>query len=202
MQRNRLKTLPAVQTPFASMPGRARPEGGFTLIEMMVTVALLAVLIALVTPSFRGLLRDNRAAAQANALVGSLMLARSEAIKRNVPVVVCQSDDGITCTGDDDAWAAGWIVWPDSDRDGVLDPDDGDGIPEAGEEMIIEVQAALAVNFELSAGAASITYHPDGSIAGAADAFELVPPGGDTDHGRCIAIDVTGRPNVTKGACP
>jgi len=189
MERNRLKPMPA------------SPDRGFTLIEMMVTIAVLAILIALVTPSFRDLLRDNRAAAQANALVGSLMLARSEAIKRNVPVVVCQSDDGATCTGDGDAWEAGWLVWPDTDRDGALD-NDGDDIPEAGEELIIQAQAALEGRFDLSATGSSVTYRPDGSIAGAADAFELVPPGADTDHGRCVALDATGRPKVTKGACP
>ncbi len=188
MERNRPQPMPL---------GAAR---GFTLIEMMVTIALLAILIALVTPSFRDLLRDNRAAAQANALVGSLMLARSEAIKRNVPVVVCRSNTGTSCAGSE--WEDGWILWPDTDRDGALDPDDGDGIPEAGEEMILQVQEPLEGGFDLGATGAAITYRPDGTIAGAADAFELVPPGGDTDHGRCIEIDATGRPSVTKGACP
>ena len=175
-------------------------EPGFTLIEMMVTLTLLAILIALVTPSFRGLLADNRAAAQANALVGSLMLARSEAIKRNAPVVLCRSNSGTSCAGSE--WEDGWILWADMDRDGTLDPDDGDGIPEAGEEMILQVQQSLQGRFDLSATGSSVTYRPDGTIAGAADAFELVPPGGDTAHGRCIEIQVTGRPQVTKGACP
>ena len=173
---------------------------GFTLIEMMVSLTLLGILIALVTPSFQGVLRDNRATTQANALVGALMLARSEAIKRNAPVVLCRSNTGTSCAGSD--WADGWILWPDMDRDGALDPDDGDGIPEAGEEMILQVQEALEGRFDLSATGSAITYRPDGSIAGAADAFELLPPGGDTDYGRCIALDVTGRPTVTKGACP
>lgn len=183
--------------------GRAlgRLDRGFTLIEMMVTVVLLGVLIALVTPSFRDLLRDNRAATQANALVGSLMLARSEAVKRNVPVVACQSDDAATCGGEADAWAAGWLVWPDTDRDGALD-NDGDDVPEANEEPIIQSHAALTGRFDLGAAAASVTYNPDGSVVADAD-FELVPPdSSDADHGRCIAIDATGRPTVTKGACP
>jgi len=164
------------------------------------SLTLLAILIALVTPSFRGLLADNRAAAQANALVGSLMLARSEAIKRNAPVVLCRSNSGTSCAGSE--WEDGWILWADMDRDGTLDPDDGDGIPEAGEEMILQVQQSLQGRFDLSATGSSVTYRPDGTIAGAADAFELVPPGGDTAHGRCIEIQVTGRPQVTKGACP
>lgn len=171
-------------------PGFAPVDRGFTLIEMMVTLALLAILIALVTPSFQGLLRDNRAATQANALLGSLALARSEAVKRNVPVVVCRSNTGTSCAGDE--WEDGWIVWPDNDRDGVLD---------AGGEMIVATQGALAGNFDLVAAASAITYRPDGSST-AADAFELTPPGGDTAHGRCIKIDATGRPKVTKGACP
>lgn len=173
---------------------------GFTLIEMMVTVALLAILIAAVTPSFRGVLRDNHAATQANALVTSLMLARSEAIKRNAPVVMCRSNTGTSCAGSD--WADGWILWADMDRDGALDPDDGDGIPEAGEEMILQAQERLQGGFDLSATGSSFTYRPDGSVSGAADSFELLPPDGNADYGRCVAVDVTGRPSVTKGACP
>lgn len=169
--------------------GRSIRNRGFTLIEMMVTVAILAILIAAVTPSFRGLLRDNQAATQANALVTSLMLARSEAIKRNAPVVMCRSDDGASCAGSD--WAEGWILWADTDGDTTID---------SGE--IVQVQEALAGNFTLTATGSSFTYRPDGSVSGAADSFELLPPDGDTDYGRCVAVDVTGRPSVTKGACP
>ncbi len=166
-------------------------EQGFTLIEMMVTLTLLAILIALVAPSFRGLLTDNRAATQANAVVGSLMFARSEAVKRNAPVSLCQSAAGNDCDADASEWAKGWLVWVDLDSDTDVDADE-----------ILQVQAGLDGRFGLSATASLLTYRPDGSIAGAADAFELLPPGGDTIHGRCIQIDVTGRPRVAKGACP
>lgn len=162
---------------------------GFTLIEMMVTVALLAILIAAVTPSFRGVLRDNQAATQSNALVTSLMFARSEAIKRNAPVAMCRSNTGTSCAGSD--WADGWILWTDIDGDATVDSDE-----------IVQVQEALAGNFALTATGSSFTYRPDGSVSGAADSFELLPPDGDTDYGRCVAVDVTGRPSVTKGACP
>lgn len=172
-----------------SQQGRSIRNRGFTLIEMMVTVALLAILIAAVTPSFRGLLRDNQAATQANALVTSLMLARSEAIKRNAPVVMCRSNTGTSCAGSD--WADGWILWADTDGDTTID---------SGE--ILQVQEDLAGNFTLTATGASFTYRPDGSVSGAADSFELLPPDGDADYGRCVAVDVTGRPSVTKGACP
>ncbi len=162
---------------------------GFTLIEMMVTVAILAILIAAVTPSFRGILRDNQAATQASAVVTSLMLARSEAIKRNAPVAMCRSNTGTSCAGSD--WADGWILWTDIDGDATVDSVE-----------IVQVREALAGNFTLTATGSSFTYRPDGSVTGAADSFELLSPDGDTDYGRCVAVDVTGRPNVTKGACP
>ncbi|MFP5414689.1 MAG: GspH/FimT family pseudopilin [Gammaproteobacteria bacterium] len=162
---------------------------GFTLIEMMVTVAILAILIAAVTPSFRGILRDNQAATQASAVVTSLMLARSEAIKRNAPVAMCRSNTGTSCAGSD--WADGWILWTDIDGDAAVDSVE-----------IVQVREALAGNFALTATGSSFTYRPDGSVTGAADSFELLPSDGDTDYGRCVAVDVTGRPSVTKGACP
>jgi type IV fimbrial biogenesis protein FimT len=166
-------------SPCTSPPPRS---AGFTL-------TLLAILIALVAPSFQGVLRDSRAAALANVLVGSLMLARSEAVKRNAPVVLCRSNTGTSCAGSE--WEDGWLVWADTNGDGTLDADE-----------ILQVQQPLEGRFDLSATASAITYRPDGSITGAADAFELAAPGGDTEHGRCIAVDVTGRPSVTKGACP
>lgn len=91
-------------------------QGGFTLIELMVTIGLLAILLAAVAPSFRGLLLDNQAATQANAVVTSLMFARSEAIKRNVPVVMCRSNTGTDYAGSN--WANGWILFADADRSG------------------------------------------------------------------------------------
>jgi type IV fimbrial biogenesis protein FimT len=165
-------------------------NSGFTLIEMMVTVVLLAVLIAAVAPSFRGVILDNRAATQANALVSSLMLARSEAIKRNARVVICQSDSGATC--DDSDWTTGWILWADTNADTVID---------TGE--IVQTQDKLASRFTLTPEPAgpSVTYLPDGSLL-AAGSFELLSPDGDADYGRCIDVDLTGRPRVTKGTCP
>ena len=63
-------------------------NNGFTLIELMVTVAVLAIVLSLGVPSYRALIINNRLTAQANALVASINLARSEAIKRGVRVWV------------------------------------------------------------------------------------------------------------------
>jgi type IV fimbrial biogenesis protein FimT len=163
--------------------------GGFTLIEMMVTVGILAILLAMVAPSFRGLLLDNQAAAQADAVVTSLMFARSEAIKRNVPVVMCRSNTGTDCAGSD--WASGWIVFADADRSGSAAVTTGD--------PILQVVGKLSGKFTLTTGTESgFTYRPDGAVT-TADNFQLCPPDKVTSRARQIQVEASGRPVVVKG---
>ena len=69
---------------------KSRP-GGFTLVELMVTLTVLAILVGVALPSFRDMILNNRRTAIVNDLVSSLLLARSEAIKRGQPVSVCAS---------------------------------------------------------------------------------------------------------------
>ena len=70
---------------------------GFSLIELMVTLAVAAILMAIATPSFIALINGNRLTSTANELVSSLQLARSEALRRNTQVRVCRSESGNTC---------------------------------------------------------------------------------------------------------
>ena len=95
-----------------------RHQSGFTLIELVVTISVAAILMALAVPSFRSTIQNNRVTGQANEFVTSLTLARSEAIKRGRNATVCISSDGTSCTGSN--WAGGWLVWVDSNGDGVL----------------------------------------------------------------------------------
>jgi type IV fimbrial biogenesis protein FimT len=72
-------------------------QAGFTLIELMIVIVLVAIFVTVGVPSFQNLVSDNRLSTQANRLVSSLQLARSEAIKLRTPVSVCRSNDGSTC---------------------------------------------------------------------------------------------------------
>lgn len=82
---------------------------GFTLIELMVTITVAALLLAIGVPTFRDVALGSRLSATANDLLASVQLARSEAIKRNITVTVCPSTDGAACDGGAD-WDQGWIV--------------------------------------------------------------------------------------------
>lgn len=85
----------------ASTAGRAgspRPAG-FTLLELVITVAVLAIALGIAVPSFQGITNRNRLTSVANEVVAAMQLTRMEAIRRNQRVVMCPSTNGTTCSG-------------------------------------------------------------------------------------------------------
>jgi type IV fimbrial biogenesis protein FimT len=105
---------------------------GFTLIELMITIVLAVIVIALAVPSFQDTIRNNRLVTQTNQFISALNLARSEAIKRGVRVTVCRSGDQTSCGSG--AFDKGWIVFTDPNNNAALD---------AGEEIINVAGAAV-----------------------------------------------------------
>ncbi len=100
---------------------------GFTLIEMLVTLALGAIVVTLAAPNLRGLVASNRSATGANALVGALNLARSAAVKRSLPVSICPrvSPSSSSCaSAGSTSWSSGWIVFVDSGETGQIGTSD------------------------------------------------------------------------------
>ena len=90
-----------------------RNSRGLTLVELMVTLAVLAILLSLAAPSFSSLLASTRMSSQTNEFMGALNLARSEAVRRVQPVSLRASDS------DNYNYSKGWTVFPDADGDGA-----------------------------------------------------------------------------------
>jgi len=88
-----------------------RTMRGFTLIELMVTLAVLAILTMVAVPNFRDTIRRSRVSAASNALLADLHYARAEAINRGQLVSLCPSSNGSSCTAGGAAWEAGWLVY-------------------------------------------------------------------------------------------
>jgi prepilin-type N-terminal cleavage/methylation domain-containing protein len=97
----------------------SRRASGFTLTELMITLAIAAVLIGLGAPSFTGMLEKRRQAAENSALVEHLVLAREEAKNSASPMSLCISTDGKRCAGS--GWHDGYIVFRDAEGPGVVD---------------------------------------------------------------------------------
>jgi type IV fimbrial biogenesis protein FimT len=92
------------------MKTRCPLSRGFTLVELLVTIAVVAILSAIALPSFTHMIQRNEVSSASNRLLADLGYARSEAATRGTYVSVCPSDDGTSCA-DGAAWESGWIVY-------------------------------------------------------------------------------------------
>jgi type IV fimbrial biogenesis protein FimT len=168
---------------------------GFTLIELIVVVAIAAVVLMIGIPSFSASIKSSEVQTGSSNFFTTLLLARSEAVKRNQPAVICKSADGAACTAAGD-WEDGWLIYADADLDNVQD---------SGEE-VIRSYLALSNQITLRSNNASqsnrLTYRPDGTIT-TAGTFRVCH-GGETQWGRSIIISVTGRARREDGvaSCP
>ena len=93
-------------------------DTGFSLIEMMVVLSVLAVLLTVGAPSLNNLISDNRLLSQVYALRATLNNARTEALTQRTFVTVCNSSDGASCSG---SWNQGYIAFTDFNGNGALD---------------------------------------------------------------------------------
>jgi type IV fimbrial biogenesis protein FimT len=92
-----------------------RRPAGFTLWELICTLGIAAVILALGVPSFHGFVLDSRRTADVNGFVLAVQVARTEAAKRGEAVVLCPSLDGLQCVNDERGYSTGWLVFADQD---------------------------------------------------------------------------------------
>ena len=119
------RARPLHNPPPMSPPIPSTARAGFTVVELMVTIAILAILLGIAAPNLRDFVMDVRLTGQANDLMGDLMLARSEAVKRDLTVAVCarkqnENKEAEACTTGNQ-WDNGWMVVIDADTDGKID---------------------------------------------------------------------------------
>ncbi len=99
----------------ASLPKKqsamnASRAAGVTIVELMITIAVLAILLTVAVPNFRSVINNNRVSGAANSLVTAMAYARSEAVARSAIVRLCPANAAFTdCSGDDD-WGGGLVI--------------------------------------------------------------------------------------------
>jgi type IV fimbrial biogenesis protein FimT len=103
----------------------ARSSRGYSLVELIVVMTIVAIVIGIAVPSYKYVTNSNRVSAEVNLLLGDLQYARSEAVKEGSTVSVCQSNSTQTaCLPNGANWNAGWIVFSDLNADGQLNAGD------------------------------------------------------------------------------
>lgn len=166
---------------------------GFSLVELVVTLAVAAIIAAVAMPSFESMLNSSRLRGASEELTSVMLLARSEAVRRNAPVTVCGSSDGTTCNG-----STNWARWIVIGRDNAAS---------AGGSEVIDVirDNALPGGVQLTGPAAGIRFNPSGRTRGQETLTACLPTTKPAENQRVMTVMISGNARTTKadggGAC-
>ena len=169
---------------------KAKPRG-FTLLEALVTMALLGILLSLAAPAMTGLMARHQLQGQGEAFFDSLVLARSEALRRQLRVSVCAQASESQC----DAlgrWQQGWLVFVDTNHNGLRD----------SQEVLLEARAAVPLGVQVGVTNTVRTYfsyNAEGRSASATDAFMAGTwrfCRANSSQGWQVVVNALGRPRI------
>jgi len=175
---------------------RSSWSSGFTLLETLMVLAISAILMALAVPSMRNLIEGSGVVDSVNSFVGAISYARSEALRRGLPVTLCRSVDaetsGTPACSADRYWEAGWMVFVDLDSNGVFEASQGDSL--------LRVQGALSNRGTIVQGKregggsyASLRFRPTGTLKNGASTFTFDSPSDIVAARRRVCVSMVGR---------
>ena len=158
---------------------------GFTLMELLVTMAVAAILLAIAVPNFQSFFNRNRVVTVTNDFITAVNYARSEAIKGGAITTLCMSSSGVACTGNS-GWSNGWIIWVDRNANGVMDT----GVVS---ELIRAHGPINAGNVAMGGTQTSFSFNGQGALTTTTggDTFNICTPSGLT-FSNSITVDPSG----------
>jgi len=176
---------------------KTRNSSAFTLLELMITISIVAILATLGVPAFVEFTQKQAISAAINSLHSDLLLARSRAIYEDVPVVACPGNAQSGCT-DSAEWSRGWIVFADFNADRTLQDD---------ETLVRRAMPVEHMAINSSTGRTSFRFYPNGSTPGSNGSISFCGPGGPK-LARKLVISNLGRirrdvaPGLDSSNCP
>ncbi|HXQ31295.1 MAG TPA: GspH/FimT family pseudopilin [Steroidobacteraceae bacterium] len=173
--------------PLAGLERRPRRTTGFTLLEVVVVMAIVGILFALAMPSMKYFGSINRISSEINGLLGDMQFARSQAIQEGQTVTICSSSSPYTACSASASWQSGWIVFMDANGNKTVDPG----------EIVLRVQAAFTAPDTLvaSGGIAAVTFSREGFALGLPGTvtMELHDATSNPAWTRCLAVSIVGQ---------
>jgi type IV fimbrial biogenesis protein FimT len=163
-----------------------RAMAGFTLIEIIATMTIAGVLLAIGVPSFKYVTSANRASGEINGLLGDMQFARGEAIKEGQNVTICAANAaGTQCSGTT-SWNTGWLVFQDTGTLGIID----------GTDFVLKMQKTFSGTDTLASdyGITGVTFSREGftsSLPGAVT-FTLHTAPVNANYTRCLSATIVG----------
>lgn len=153
---------------------------GFTLIELVVTICILGIALALAIPSLMSFINKNKKDAGREELISALSLTRSSAITAGSWATICGSNDsGTQCSSSKSDWSHGWLVFLDANRNSLIDT----------AEQVISTKDSVAGNLTVNTSLSHITYDNQGLAEGYKTTFLFCSK--VTSNDKLIAITVT-----------
>lgn len=177
-------------------------NNGFTLLELLVTLVVVAITVGLAAPSFNAQLQNNRALTLGDEMASALNYARIEAVKQARRITVCASKDGATCEGN---WNEGFIVFVDAAGADDAAPDPSAGVLKVWRES--KHKATLTAKFSDDTEASYIRFTPLGAFArpssGATKAeIDIELKGCSGKNVPVVTVNVTGLVSTSRKECP
>lgn len=171
-----------------------KTASGFTLIELVITLVVAAILVTVAVPNMRDFIHRNRIVAQNNDFISDTNTARSEAIKRGVNVVICTSSTGTACNGGTN-WAVGRLIFADTNSNATYN---------AGEELRYREAIAGGNTFTSAGGNSAITIDRRGIPIAGATAYTLCDSP-NKKYPKILTLGPTGSvttSSTTAASCP
>ncbi len=165
-------------------------ENGFTLMELMITLAVGGLLVSMAVPSMQSFTNNAKRASAVNAFVASMHLARNTAITTNSRMTICASSNASNC--ETVSWDNGWIVFSDANSNQTVD---------AGEAIVSTSGALERVTVQSGQYGDFMMYRPNGramnaTINGSTGQFTVCDTRG-ADHAKVIIVELSGRPRLS-----
>lgn len=163
------------------------------MFDLLVTLAVTGVVVTIGVPNFTEGIMSSRMTGETNELIASLTHARSDAIKREVPITLCKSYDGQSCASSG-SWATGWIVFSDEGTRGTFDANDeilGSHVTHGDYQVVTHQNFASWISYDRLGRSLG--------NAGSATGWVAIIDGRGADHARVVSLSRTGHVSVETG---